>query len=354
MPSGDRSSRWRVAVVFALLAALYSGARHWANPTSPSDFDQLWYASRAFLSGTDPYSVVGPGKLFEWSWPMYYSMPAILISVPLAWMPVAVARVVVATLTAGALGWAIGSKVRWLWPVLLSASFLIAVARTQWSPLMLASMWVPWFGFAVVAKPNLGLVTLAAHERRRDLMTVSALCALMIALSFLVRPDWLISWWAAIGDAPHVTAPVMRPWGFLLLMAVIRWRETDARVFLLMACVPHTPSLYDLLLLFFLCRSLTEALGLAALLHVLFWGIIAFAHWPTFDTYYAGLGRAEVLVVYLPVLARLLLRPATSIGVSEGDASWRSAVPSSGLDVMLSLLGFIGAFFLIWIPIGLK
>jgi hypothetical protein len=211
-------------------------------------------------------------------------------------------------------------------------------------------MWVPALGVVMAAKPNLGLTALVAHTRRRPLLIAIASGAVIMALSFAVQPHWVDSWRATLDSAPHVTAPVLRPFGFLLLLAALKWRQVEARIFLMIACVPHTPSLYDLLLLFFLCRSLRETLGLAALLHALFWGFVIISDWPTYESYYDALGRAEVIVIFLPVLARVLLRSDAEAQTARG--SWRDAVPSRALDVLLSCFVMIGAFFLIWVPVG--
>jgi hypothetical protein len=351
--TGDTKVRWITALTFAALAVLYAGARIGQEPGHPTDFDQLWHAARALLAGRDPYSVVGPGREFEWTWPLYYPLPAVLLATPFTLLPVALARVVFTGLAAGALGYALEARSRALWPLLLSASFLIAVSRTQWSPVILASMWVPVLAVVTTAKPNLGLSALAAHTERRALMTAVVVCAGIVVLSFLVRPDWVVSWRSAISKAPHVTAPVARPLGFLLLLAALKWRRADARVFLMMSCIPHTPSLYDLLPLFFVCRSLRETLGLALLTHALFWGIIVFGGWNTFEGYYAGLGQAEVLVVFLPVLVTLLMRPnSAEMAAPVPGASWRDAIPATRLDAALSGLVFIGAFLLVWLPLA--
>lgn len=351
--TGEAKVRWLTALAFAVLAVLYAGARIGQQPAHPTDFDQLWHAARALLAGRDPYTVVGPGKEFEWTWPLYYPLPAVLLATPFTFLPVAIARVVFTGLTAGALGYALGPRSKALWPLLLSASFLIAVSRTQWSPVILASMWIPALAFVTTAKPNIGLSALAAHTERRSLVLAAAVCLGLVALSFVVRPDWVVSWRSAISSAPHVTAPVTRPLGFLLLLAALKWRRADARVFLVMACIPHTPSLYDLLLLFFVCRSLRETLGLAVLTHALFWGIIVFGGWDTFEGYYAGLGRAEVVVVFLPVLVALLTRAnRAELTVPAAGTSWREAIPATRLDAALSGLAFIGAFLLVWLPLA--
>jgi hypothetical protein len=351
--SAGRGLRVAPGVWFALVALLYAGARTLHEPAWPTDFDQLWHAARALLAGTDPYQAVGPGKRFEWLWPLYYPLPAVLLAAPLAWLPVAAARVAFSTAAGGVLGWAMGARAAFLWPLALSASYLIAVSRTQWSPLLLAAAWVPALACLTLAKPNVGLAALAAHARPRALAVAVASAAAILVLSFAVRPDWLAAWRSAIADAPHIAAPVQRPFGILLLLAAIRWRRADARLLLVMACVPHTPSLYDLLPLFFVCRSLRETLVLALLTHAAFWGNVLTGSGTTFDAYADGLGRLIVLVVYLPALAAVLARP------NQGDdalpaataATWGAFLPRTNTDVTLTGILAVAAFFLVWLPL---
>lgn len=355
--SGSRAPRVHALVgagVFGVVALLYAGARALHEPGWPTDFDQLWHSARALRSGTDPYSVVGPvNRPFYWLWPLYYPLPAVLVATPLTWLPVAAARVTFATLSGGILGWTMGRRVVFLWPMVLSAAYLIAVSRTQWSPLLLAACWVPALAWVATAKPNVGLAALALHHRRRPFVIAAVGVLTAILLSFLVRPDWFISWRAAISDAPHVVPPIARPFGFLLALATLKWRRADARLLLVLACVPHTPSLYDLLPLFFLCRTLREALVLALLTQLLFFGLVAFGSASTFDQYASNLGHAIVWVVYLPALASVLTRPNaedTAVEPSAGS-TWRDALPANVLDATLTVVLILAAFLLVWLPL---
>lgn len=348
-------SRAVPAVAFALVALIYAGARALHEPAWPTDFDQLWFAARALLAGADPYTVVGPGRRFEWLWPLYYPLPAVILSIPFAWMPVVAARVAFSTVSGVVLGLSMGQRAAFLWPLGLSASYLIALSRTQWSVLLLASAWVPALAFVAMAKPNVGLASLVPHLRRRAVVVAAASGAAILLLSFAARPDWFASWRAAVADSPHVAAPVTHPFGFLLALALLRWRRTDARVLLAMAVVPHTPSIYDLLPLFLACRSLRESLGLALLTHAAFWVNVITGTGMTFEAYAEDLGRIILLVVYFPVLVAVLLRPNVddeqTAGRSAEPFSWRGVLPGNHADSTLTGLLAVAAFVLAWIPL---
>ncbi len=341
------------ACAFAFVALLYASARALHEPTWPTDFDQLWHAARALVGGNNPYSVVGPDRPFQWDWPLYYPLPAVLLAIPFAWLPVAVARVAFASLSGGVLGWAMGNRAVALWPLAFSASYLIAVSRTQWSPLLLAAAWLPALAFVVTAKPTIGLASLVVHRDRRSLIVAALAVALAIVASFAAMPDWFSAWRAAIENAPHIAAPITRPFGFILALAVLKWRRPEARLLLVMACVPHTASLYDLLPLFFLCRSLREALILALLTHAAFWANILFGTGTSFETYAEWLGRAIVWIVYLPALAAVLARPNKAEEPIPVDSrvTWRDALPLSHVDMTLAAVLLTAGFFLVWLPL---
>ena len=353
--TSDLPIRWRVAAVFFVVSGTYAAARAVHEPAWPTDFDQLWFAARAMLAGDDPYAVVGPGRLFNWLWPLYYPLPAVLYTIPFTVLPVAVARVAFSAVAAGALGWAVGARARVLWPMLLSAAYIISISRTQWAPLLLAVTWMPALGFVVMAKPNVGLAALATL-RGRTLAIAIAGCAIATAFSFLVRPDWFVRWRDTVAVSPHVLSPLFLPGGFLLTLAVLRWRRPEARLLLASAVIPHTPSLYDLLLLFFACRTVTESVILALLTQALYWGIVLFGSFNTFDLYASGLGGASIFVVYLPTLLAILLRPNRDVEPQDarGESApqgWRAWVPESRLGaLLLGILIFVAAM-LIWLPL---
>jgi hypothetical protein len=342
-----------VAILFAVLTGVYATSRALHEPNWPTDFDQLWFAARGLLKGTDPYVVVGPGRQFQWDWPLYYPVTAVLLAVPFTVLPVLWARVAFSTVTAALLGWAIGPRVRTHWPILLSAAYIISTSRVQWAPVLLAALWMPLLGFVVTAKPNVGLAALAAQSRRGILIALAG-CTIFFLLSLLVLPEWIASWRDAIETAPHIQPAVAAlPAGPVLLLATLKWKRPDARLLLCLALIPHTPSVYDLLLLFFVSRTLRESLVLALLTQVLYWSIVLFGSFNTFDAYAEGLGRAAVFIVYLPALIAILFRPnsdAQDEGAPEKGARM-VIVPRNWPDAILLSLLLIAATLLVWLPL---
>ncbi|MEO7962512.1 MAG: hypothetical protein ABIT38_01230, partial [Gemmatimonadaceae bacterium] len=178
----------------------------------------------------------------------------------------------------------------------------LAISRNQWSPLVLASLWLPWAGAVMAAKPNVGLVTLAASTSRRGFYFPIASAAALSIAAFLVRPGWLGAWLHAIKNAPNKEVALLYPLGFLLLANVLRWRSADGRVLLAMSAVPQTPSLYDLLPGFVVAKTTRQAICIAALTHLVHWTVIALGPYRDFDSSYTSLERISVFLFLIPLM----------------------------------------------------
>ncbi|HET6345627.1 MAG TPA: hypothetical protein VFH51_11895, partial [Myxococcota bacterium] len=230
-------------------------------PPSTSDFDQVWVAARALLAGQDPYAVV---PIQGTHYPFLYPLPAALIAVPVAWVPVPTARVLWAVVSGTLFAWAALRHGRGLPPALLSASFLNAVIQGQWSPLLTAAAALPALSWIYAAKPTIGAALFAAFPSRRALVGGAAL----VLLATVVMPSWPLAWWTSV-DAGTRMLPyppiVARPAGALLLLALARWRQPEGRLLAGLACVPQTLGLYETLPLFLLARTRWQGYVLACL-----------------------------------------------------------------------------------------
>ena len=96
---------------------------------------------------------------------------------------------------------------------------------------------------------------------------------------------------------------------------------------------------------------------LAVLTHSVYWGIVFFGSFNTFDAYAVGLGKAALYLVYLPVLVAILLRPNESPGPAGSQAGglttgWRGFVPESRLDAALVATLIVAATMLVWLPLA--
>jgi hypothetical protein len=278
----------------------------------PRDFAPVWYAGRVLLEGGDPYASIGPGLAFSWPWPLYYPLPAALLAIPLTPLPQSIAMGVFSALGAGALAWALSG--RELAPLLAFLSVCVwdAIAAAQWSPMLAATFALTPLSVVLVAKPTAGAALFAARPNRWGLWGAGVL----LAVSFLLRPDWLGSWLDSISGARDVSGtkfpsviPATLPGGALSLAAWLRWRRPEARLVGALACVPLTMAPYESVFLFLVPRGWRQSLALVALSNVaVAWMYFAPAE-PQMTARMRFFGTVLVWLMYLPATMMILRRP---------------------------------------------
>jgi hypothetical protein len=200
---------------------------------------------------------------------------------------------------------------------LLSASFLSALMQGQWSPLLTPGAVLPWAGALWVAKPSIGLALAVAYPSRQAAWGMAAL----LAASFAVQPGWVADWFQALQSTNHVVL-ALQPGGFLLLAALIRWREPEGRLLAAFVCVPQTPALYETLPLFLIPRSRWGGYLLAGLSLVATW--VMRSALPV----YAGTPIEESLARRWPVMFWLMYLPALLLVLLP----WRGGVRATAAD----------------------
>lgn len=225
------------------------------SPRVVSDFDAIWTAARALWAGQDPYAAV-PSP--PWPWDLQYPLPAVLVALPFSLFPLAAARAAFMGVGAALLAW--GLTRRALWPLIMLASgqFFWALQSVQWTPLFTAAVLIPALQLLWSVKPTTGLALFAGYPNWR---TVGG-GVILLALAFAAWPGWLGEWMAAAGRAPHGPA-VLKPGGFVLLLALLRWRLPEGRQLAVLACLPTSPHLYESLPLLLSARSRRELLALS-------------------------------------------------------------------------------------------
>jgi hypothetical protein len=203
----------------------------------------------------------------------------------------------------------------------------------------------------LVAKPNIALAVVAGAQTRRQLLMMIGVGASLVIASVLVRPDWITNWIEALLSKEYVSSPISNPGVFLLLLALLRWRRPEARVFTALVAIPQTPSLYDLVPLIVIPRTFREVNVLTLLTSALFWVVIGMEQLP----YYEFTHRMEqfaVWIVYLPALVMLLRRPNAPDPVPETPAprrsfrAWVESLPR--LDGWLLILNLVSATVYLW------
>jgi hypothetical protein len=183
------------------------------------------------------------------------------------------------------------------------------VELVQWSPLLLAATLIPSLGWLAVTKPNLGLAMTAHAQSDRTLVVTILGSLILVLVSFLIQPGWFTDWLGLVRSAPHFRAPVARPFGALLLLALIRWRRPEARLLAVLALVPQTPTFYDHLFAFVAARTFRETLLLSAGTVGVYLVLNVYSPIPTFMEWGNILAHATVVLVYLPAVILVLRRP---------------------------------------------
>jgi hypothetical protein len=323
-----------LAVAFASVAILAFDSV--ARPDAVPDFDHVWFAARAMLEGRDPYQLIGPGREYNWPWRLYYPLTAPTSILPLALLPLTVARVLYVAVPAGLLAFLLTRDGFGRLPLFLSGAFLYSVKTAQWGPLLLCSLIFPWFGFFCAAKPNLGLGILAGARSFPALARMLAGAAALVILSLIVQPQWPRRWLDVIAQAPQPLSVLSLVGGPILLLALLRWRRWEARMLLIFALVPQTSGAVGTLALLLVPRSFRAVTVLA----ILSYAPIFYApqtgqtieQWAYRETF------ATMVAVYLPVLWIVLKMPnrgplpARLEAFAERLPAWIRGTPGPATD----------------------
>lgn len=294
---------WRriaIALAVATLAFVLASDR-----TGGTDLDPLLAAARAWLSGVDAYTVHADG----WTFPSLHPFPAILLVAPLLWAPID-PPIVFATLTAGWWAWTgSGRSVQGFW-ALPTFAWLYAVRMGQWPLLLIAAaLSRSWAGGLLICKPSIGLALFLAYPSWKAV----AGGAVILCASIAIWPGWIQSWLHAVSSSHHFVTPITAHGGPVLLAALWRWRDPEARLLVALACVPQSAFLYDALPLFLIPRSPWEGatLAIGALLMILIPPALAPGLADPFARYLVERqihGQWLVWLLYLPCLIMVLRR----------------------------------------------
>ncbi len=279
-----------------------------------SDWDPTWLGARALLQGNDPYAAV---PVPPWPWGIKYPLPAVLLSLPLALLPLTVARALFIGLGTALFTYAVTRQGQWRLYLLISGAMYWSWIAVKWEPLLIGAALTPGLGWLLVVKPTLGFALWVAYP---SVLAVAGGLGLL-AVSFAVQPDWVQGWMASMAGTPHIPH-LLRPGGVLLLLALLRWRRPEGRLLAALAVVPQTTALYEVLPLGLVAQNRRQAAGFA--------GLTVLAHllylagpqgpWPVGAEYQWWV---ILPLIYLPALAVILRSPNQSEGAWAWHGFWR-------------------------------
>jgi len=292
--------RWRIPVSTAI--GLASGIFCWFLMKhfhqGAADFQWALHLAQRLLARQNPYDT-----------PLeQYPLPAALFGLPFLPLPAEIAAGIFWGLSSGLLAFGLTRHGYTRLLIFLAYPYWAGLLTVQWSPLIAASAFFPWLLPATMAKPQVGLPVFLTRLSRRGL----AACAAVAALSLAVMPNWPLIWWKQAGNYQHFI-PIMILPGPLILLALCRYRERDARLLLLSALMPQR-WFFDSFILWLIPKSRREIVWT-----VFFsWGA-GIWRWYHGPHSFIEVGRWTVLFLYLPMLAVVLLR-RTPIQTEDSSA----------------------------------
>jgi hypothetical protein len=291
----------RLRILVSTTIGLASGTFCWLLLShfhqGAGDFRWAIQAAGDLLAHKNPYQ--NPQQL--------YPLTVAIFGLPFVWMKPDLAAGIFYGISSGllALGLTRGGYHRLL--VFLAYPYWAGILTAQWPPLIMAASFFPLILPAITAKPQLGIPIGFTNLTRRGIL----FCFVFLLLSFLLLPRWPIYWLSNTHHYDRFIPLLLLP-GPLLTLALIRHRDHDARLLLLMAIMPQR-WFYDAFILWLIPKTRREIVWTVFLSWVP--GIWRWYHIPHSFT---EVGRWAVVFLYLPMLGLVLWRSRTVETQSKG------------------------------------
>src|SRR5687768_13795565 len=297
-----------VAVGVAIAASAIVVGDYARSPYHRPDFTQVWFAAGAMMEGRTPYHLVGPGREFEWDYPLYYPPTALVAATPFTLLSSRNANIAFIAISAFLLTYGMTAGSWHRLPLLPSAAFVESVHATQWTILFTAALFLPWLAALAAAKPQNGLPVVAGSTSRAALLAAAGGAVIMIVVSFALLPNSFDDWISSARNAGHMRVPLMGPVGFLILPVMLRWRRWESWLVLVTACLPQTFTWYSALILLAVAATYREACVLSLISTVGFVLTVL-----TIEMDPPGLQRIMLTIyvctTFVPVVIAILRRP---------------------------------------------
>jgi len=281
----------RQRIVISTAIGLASGGYCWFLlghlHLGAADFNWAIWAAQDLLAHRNPYA--RPGQL--------YPLPAAIFGLPFAWTKPEVAAGAFYGISSAllALGLSRNGYRRLL--VFFAYPYWAGLMVGQWTPLIMASAFFPIVLPTTLVKPQLGLPVFLTHASRRGLLA----CILVGAVSLAALPSWPMLWITQLGHYNRFVPLLIWP-GPLLLLAILRYRNRDAILLLLAACMPQR-WFYDGFLLWLIPKTRREIVWTA----FFSWGA-GIWRWYHIPHGWPEVGRWAIMFIYLPMLVVVLCR----------------------------------------------
>ncbi len=322
----------RVSLIIALSVGLVSGMLCYRllcdRGFLAGDFTWPYRGAERLLAGLDPYHdpALGPGKPYPFENQLPYPMPALFIAAPFTAFSAYRAGALFFGLSSALLAFGLArSDQHHRWWLFLSPSFHIAAMVAQWSPLLMAAVFLPWLAPVTIAKPNIGIPLLALWPRKLKWIVATIVFGL---ISLAIMPSWPFAWLKDAAGTNHWPALIIPP-GFVLLLALKRWRTREGQLLLWLAFVPQFLFWYDQLLLWLIPRTHRQSL------------MFLLSSWAGYEVWTMQIQGSSmglnvltampvvIATVYIPALILVLWQSRDELNDSHNWRTWRTLIANA-------------------------
>ena len=310
-----RRTRLLLSSGFGLLAGISCWYLMRRFDQGAGDFTWAIRAASDLLEKRDPYAT--PGQL--------YPLPAALFGLPFIHVRPEIAAGIFYGLSSALLALRVTRHGYQYLLIFLAYPYWAGMLAVQWTPLIMSSAFYWWLAPVALAKPQIGLPVAVTRSGRNGALA----CLVLLVLSLLFMPHWFTHWVAQTRNYVRFIPLLVLP-GPILAAALIRYRDRDAWLLFLAACMPQR-WFYDSFFLWLIPRTRRQIIFTAGLSWIP--GIWRWYHTPHGVT---EVGRLTVLCFYLPMLVVVLLPqtrrdiPQETKEQSKRDSGATTAVSGTG------------------------
>src|SRR5215469_17358834 len=219
---------WRTRLLLSSGFGLFAGMFCWYlmrhTHQGAGDFISAIRAANDLLGNRNPYA--NPQQL--------YPLPAALFGLPFVHTAPEIAGGIFYGLSSALLSFGITRQGYHHLLIFLAYPYWAGMLTVQWIPLIMASAFFPWLMPVALAKPQIGLPVAITHPSLKG----GAACLLVLLASFLVMPPWVPLWMGQLSGYSRFIPLLIFP-GPVLLAALWRYRDRDAWLLFLAACMPQ-------------------------------------------------------------------------------------------------------------------
>jgi hypothetical protein len=253
-----------------------------------ADFSWAIRAAQALLAHQNPYA--NPQQL--------YPLTAAIFGLPFVFFRPEIAAGTFYGVSSALLAFGLTKNGYQRLLIFLAYPYWAGILTAQWPPLIMSGAFLPFLLPATLAKPQLGLPVAFTSFTRPAVLA----CSGLFLLSLAIMPQWPFLWISNVGHYERFIPLLVFP-GPLLALALWRYRDHDARLFLLMAIMPQR-WFYDTFILWLIPKTRRQIIWT-----VFFSWIAGIWRWYHIPHSFAQVGRWTVVLIYFPVLWTILSRP---------------------------------------------